>query len=90
MAIDFIQQKKKQKYLLLIVGVMIVVILIVLWFGYFRKAKPGIEIVPAEELREIKIDFDVLKNPFLKEMQSFEKAPAFEGDVGRENPFLPY
>lgn len=90
MAINFIQQKKKQKKLLLIVGAVIVITVIVLWFGFFRKQEVSVEITPASIAREIEIDFQVLENPFLQEIQTFEKPGPFENGIGRENPFLPY
>jgi len=36
------------------------------------------------------IDFSVLESEILKEFEPFEKVPPFEGEVGRENPFLLY
>lgn len=91
MAVSFIQQKKRQKKMLLIVGLIAVITLLVLWFGYFREPKePVPEVSVVAPVREIKINFEVLKNPFLKESQIFEQIPPFEGEIGRENPFLPY
>ncbi len=90
MPIDFIQQRKKQKYLTLIVIVSFIIIAVILWFGYFRKPEFVREEAPISSIKEIKIDFDVLENPFLQESQLFEDIPAFEGEIGRENPFLLY
>lgn len=93
MPISFIQQKKKQKQLFLVVGAVLAVTVLVLWFGYFRQ--PQESFVPpitttTSFVKDIKVNFEVLKNPFLKEFNIFEQIPPFEGDVGRENPFLPY
>lgn len=91
MPIDFIQQRKKQKYLTVIMIVALVIIAVILWFGYFRKPESTSEVIPSfSSLKEIKIDFDVLEGQFLQECQIFEKVPPFEGEIGRENPFLPY
>jgi Na+/melibiose symporter-like transporter len=92
MPISFIQQKKKQKQLFLIVGIVLAITALVLWFGYFRE--PEESFTPPAEItsfvKDIKVDFEVLKNPFLKEFNIFEKIPPFEGEAGRKNPFLPY
>jgi len=91
MPIDFIQQRKKQKYLTLIVIALFIIISVILWFGYFRKPELSLEAIPSlGVVKEIKIDFNVLENPFLQELQVFEKIPPFEGEIGRDNPFLPY
>jgi len=91
MAITFIQTRKKQKYLLIIAIVVILFAGVVLWWSSFRKEKlvppPPVGVITYQE---IKIDFDVLENFFLKESQSFIEFPPFEGVKGRENPYLPY
>jgi len=89
MAVNFIEQKKRQKYLILVFLIIIVITGVVLWFGYFKKEKP-VSLSPKTPFREIRIDFDILESPFLKEMQPFERIPFFEGEEGRENPFLSY
>lgn len=90
MPIDFIQERKKQKYLTLIVMVVFIITAVILWFGYFREPKLVSEKAPVRSIKEIKIDFDALENPFLQESQVFGKTPSFEGEIGRDNPFLPY
>jgi len=90
MPINFIQQRKKQKYLTLIVMIVFVITAVILWFGYFRKSESALEEVLVSSVKEIKIDFDVLESPFLQESQVFQKTPSFEGEIGRDNPFLPY
>ena len=37
---------------------------------------------------EVKINFDLFENKFFKELQPMEKTSGFEGQLGRENPFL--
>ena len=91
MANEFRKQKKKQKYLLGVVGLIILTIAGVLYFGFFREREgPIIKIVPVTSIKEIKVDFGVLENPFLEKMKSFEKIPEYEGEIGRENPFIPF
>lgn len=91
MPIDFIRQRKKQKYLTLIVIVLCIIIAVVLWFGYFKKPEPLLETIPLSiEAKQIKIDFNVLESQFLQKSQIFEKISSFEGEIGRDNPFLPY
>jgi len=91
MPIDFIQERKKQKYLTIIVTIAFIIIAVILWFGYFRKPESVSEtILPFSVVKQIEIDFNVLEDPFLQESQIFEKVPSFEGEIGRDNPFLPY
>jgi len=91
MPVNFIQEKKKQKYLIISFGIILLVSFVVLWFGYFKKTKSVFPQIPINHYyREIKINFDVFKNALLKEFQPFEKATPFEGEKGRDNPFLPY
>ncbi len=87
----FTKQKKKQRYLLLILGIVILAVFLVLKFDYFKKEKVFSPQPPQNfSNEEIKIDFSIFKNSFLKELQQFEKPALFEGRKGRENPFLPY
>lgn len=91
MAVDFIQQRKRQKYLFPIALIIIIVVFIILWFGYFKKEEPvSAPEVLGSVLREIKINFDILENPLLKKLQPFMKVPSFEGEAGRDNPFISY
>ena len=90
MAVNFREQKKKQKYLLGLVGLILLTVAGVLYFGFFREESEVVEIIPVSLVKEIKVDYSVLENPFFEKVKSFEKIPDYEGDVGRENPFLPY
>lgn len=101
MAIVFLQQKKRQKSLALVFILVVLITAVIIWWGFFKKEK---EILYEETIilpqKEVKIDFEILKNPFLEELQPFSKIESFEeatstkGEVeeklGRENPFLPY
>ena len=85
------QRSKIQKYLPhILIGVLLITALIV-WLGFLRKEEislPEISIFP----QKIEINFEVLENPFLDELESFEKIQLPEGGVktGRSNPFIPY
>jgi hypothetical protein len=89
MPITFLQQRKKQE-ILVIVFILIVFFILIVWGKSLLKGKPFTflppEFIPEEK---IKINFEILKDPFLKELQPFEKIFPFEGEEGRENPFLP-
>ena len=86
MAIAFTQEKRKQRYLFLTLFAVILITAIVLWQGFFRKAKPVVVVTPPR--REVKINFEVLEDKTLKELQAFIPITPFGGTVGRENPFL--
>lgn len=90
MAIAFIKEKRKQKYLLLVCGVSVLVMIIIIYGGFFRKEKIATPVEPLFIKKTIFINFDVLRNPTLKEFYPFEEISPFEGEKGRENPFLPY
>lgn len=91
MAITFTQDKKKQRYLLIILGAIVLLILGIVWRGFSgREAMPQPSAVPTVVLPTVKIDFDVLKLPALEVFQIFADIPAFQGTVGRSNPFIPY
>ena len=91
MPVDFIQEKKKQKYLIIFFIVIVLSSITILWFGYFKKEKPAFLQVSARPYyKNVQIDFTVLENALFKELQPFEKISPFEGQKGRDNPFLPY
>lgn len=89
MAVDFVQKNKKQKYLFITVIVLAVVTFVILWFGYFNKAEelPNVESIYINK-KNIKIRYEILESPILKELAPFESAPPYEGELGRENPFI--
>lgn len=89
MAVKFIREKKKQKYLILVLSIVVLVTSVILWQGFFKKEKP-VSPTPGLSFREIRINFDMLESPLLKELQPFEGIPSFVEERGRENPFLSY
>ena len=67
------------------------IIVLIIWQGFFPEVKVSTENKKVfVRLKKIEINFQALKTPFLKELQPFEQAPVFEGEIGRENPFIPY
>ncbi len=92
MAITFQEQIKRQKRLIFIfLGVLVAAgIFIGVWYFYMQQETSTEEVFIQQHFKKIKIDFEVLDNPLLKELQPIEKIPDFEGELGRENPFVPY
>lgn len=92
MPVSFKEEKKKQKLLILIVIAAIVITIIILWFGVFSKKSNLniVEIKPESLIQEINVDFNVLNDPIFDDLKIFEEIPKFEGEIGRENPFLAY
>lgn len=93
MVITFVERRRKLRYLLPVLVITVLITAFVLWRGFFAKEKlppilPSVEVeIPA---KKIELNFQILKNPFLEELQLPEAIPPFEGEPGRENPFLPY
>lgn len=91
MAITFAQEKKRQRYLILVLALVILLILIVIWRGLFWEGTPQpTSVLPAFVPRKVEINWEALKSPQLEEFHPFEQIPPFEGEIGRENPFIPY
>jgi hypothetical protein len=94
MAITFFKEKKKQKYLIYILIAITVAIFLIIWLGILKKPQTAPEqIVPSgvsENWQKIEINFQILENPLFQNLKDFEKIPNFDGQVGRENPFIPF
>jgi len=89
MAIIFQKQIKKQRNFILIFVILVLVIVFVLWRGFKIEESPS-EILISRMLQKIEINFEVFQNPLLRQMQLIDKIPAFEGVLGRKNPFIPF
>lgn len=95
MALTPLQRQKIQRYLPWLIAAIILASAIVIWQGLYHKEKPVL-IEPFFQPRKIKINFETLEEPILKELQPFEEIKPFEETalpgqkIGRENPFLPY
>jgi hypothetical protein len=93
MAITLLAQRKRQKYLIPLLIVIILSIGLVLWKGFITKEElPTIPEIPEIVIptKKIEIDFRVLENPLLEELQPFEEISPLEQEPGREHPFFPY
>ncbi len=90
MAITFYQKRKVQRYLILAFILVLLITVVVLWLGFRKKEAVPPEEEPFRPEKEIKINFELLEEPLLKELEKFGDAEPFEGKVGREQPFLPY
>jgi hypothetical protein len=89
MAVNFIEKKKKQQYMLYVVLGILAVTFVILWFGYFNKPVQA----PTEEeivinKKNIVVDYNILENPLLKSLIPFMGTPLYEGQLGKDNPFL--
>ena len=90
MAIIFLQQKKTQRNLILVFLAVIVITALVVWQGFLKEEQKlpfGGLLFPQ---KEVEIDFGVLESSSLEALESFSEIESFEGELGRENPFLPY
>ena len=93
MAITIVQERKKQRYLILALAMIIFAILAVVWWGFSRRqgsvSVPSVpEVVYA--LPKTEIDWQMLEDLRAESLQPFEGISAFEGQFGRENPFVSY
>ena len=91
MVITFVEKRKRQKILISALVIVVLITLFVLGQELFKRPIVEIE-TPAFEItyRKVIINFQLLENPLLKELQPFEKISPYEGEIGRENPFVPY
>jgi hypothetical protein len=89
MAIKFQQQVKKQRNFIILFIMLILIIVFVLWWG-FRTEEEAPGILISQRLKKFEINFDIFQNPLLKQLQLIDKIPAFEGKLGRDNPFIPF
>jgi len=89
MPITFIEPKRRKYYLILLCIVVVIGVLFLVWNYFFLKVPP-LSVSKPTPPREIKINFETLKNPILEKLQPFEKISPFEEKPGRENPFVPY
>lgn len=85
-----LQKRKIQKYLIMSFIAVLLITTIVLWMGYRKGEEKTSSEVSVTLKKEVNINFKVLEDPLLEELESFEKSKPFDGEVGRENPFLPY
>lgn len=91
MAIKFLQAQKRQRYLILILTLTICAILLVVWFSFLRGPAPVVPASPPQVVQpKIDINWNVLQDENLKELNNFSQISAFKDKVGRKNPFTVY
>lgn len=90
MAITFTQETQKQRNLAIVLAAVVLAIIAVLWWGFFGGAGEGPAVAPPLTLRKVEINFEMLKKAELQALKPFPGIPVFEGEIGRENPFMPY
>jgi len=86
MAIVFKQQIRKQRNLILILAAVAVVGGFVFWWN--SKIQPGLpddQQLTAVRFRKIEIKLD---STLLSGLKPMDKIPQFEGNIGKENPFV--
>ena len=88
MAITFGVHRKKEKKQAIIIAVLVVVGVLVVMF--IMKRQPASLPLEMSNPAGPEINWEALYNQRIKDLQPFEEIPVFEGEVGRENPFLPY
>ena len=88
MAITFGVHQKKEKKQAIIIDVLVVVGVLVVMF--IMKRQPASLPVEMSNPAGPEINWEALSDQRIKDLQPFEEIPVFEGEVGRENPFLPY
>lgn len=90
MSISF--DTKKKPPIILIVGLVALIALAVgAWQFFLNKTEltpVSYENIPEPE--RIEIDSKFLESPEIEELILFEEIPPFEGEIGRDNPFIPY
>lgn len=77
----------QRKYIILALGFLALFLVFLFAQDSFFKRENKIEIMPPSK---IKIDFGILESQEVQELEPFEKIEYFKGEIGRENPFLPY
>jgi hypothetical protein len=96
MAGTYIKEKSKQKYYLIVFALVIIITLVIVWFGFlkdnftFLNANSAAVSSPVSILpKQANIDFDFLESQELKDLETFNPLSAYEGEIGREQPFFP-
>jgi uncharacterized membrane protein len=87
------QTSSRRIYLLLIL--LLILLLVLGFFLWWRIYSVKVERITSTrqttpQLPKVEIDYNLLTNPFLKELRLSEEINPFEVELVRENPFLPY
>jgi len=81
---------KKQKYLGIVLVMIIVFGIFVIWYNFFSQPDFLPSTLPPQKPEEIIIKFEFLEDAVIETLQPFPEILPFEGEVGRENPFVSY
>jgi len=88
MALTLFDKEKKRQYLYWIL--LVAILAGAIWFGRNYLVKPASPVPLPPKKKTIEINLELLNNAAFQKLQSFEEILPFEGEIGRENPFLPY
>jgi len=80
---------KNKKYLILFFLCIVVAIILGVFQLSPKKTEEKKEVASTTIWKEVNINFDVLNSPLLENLTPFTKISPFEGQIGKENPFLP-
>ena len=93
MAITVGREKNKRKYVMAVLGLIVAVIIFMLlvWWGIIIKKEehPGEPTLPPG-FKETEIKWELLENPKIEKLSSFEEIEPYKEKIGRENPFVSY
>ncbi|MFC1789415.1 hypothetical protein ACFLYY_00385 [Patescibacteria group bacterium] len=90
MAINFSEKNKNRQKILIIVFILVVLVTAVILGKNYLEETEEVSIQTITIIHpDIKINFEFLKSQELSELQPFEEIEAFEGETGRDNPFIP-
>jgi hypothetical protein len=102
MAITFLEQRKRQQYMIPLLVLVLCITLFVVWSGS-RSQTPvvvdpidSMEYIPSSEnnlpgiLQTVNVNFDFLESFNPSKFKTFEVMSNFEGEPGRDNPFIPF
>lgn len=89
MPIIALEKKERQRILALVFVILLFLTFLVIFFGIPGGKKVRAPIVSPLKVKKVEINFGILENPLLKELQIFEEI-SFPEEKGRDNPFLPY
>lgn len=90
MAKTFLQQRKIQQTFIIVLVLVLLITVFVIWLGYRKQDAEQVQEPIFVPKKEISLNLNVLESALLEELKLFESIPAFEGELGRSNPFLSY
>ena len=89
MPIISIKEEKKQQIMIVVFFMVLLVTFIVLWETFFKKPVQSF-VLPSQEYREPRINFDSIEGATFKGLKNFEAINPFGKKPGRENPFIEF